>query len=99
MKPEQYLAASEFIDSGDADVQAFAQRATAGAAGRVARSVKLYNAVRDEILYDPYYIGEARSYFRASDCLHAKRGFCIPKAALLAATARCMGIPARVGYA
>src|SRR4029077_19226901 len=27
-----------------------------------------------------------------------KRGFCIPKAALLAATARAAGIPARVGY-
>jgi transglutaminase-like putative cysteine protease len=61
--------------------------------------VKLYYVVRDEILYDPYYGGEERRYFRASDCLRAKRGFCIPKAALLAATARSVGIPARLGYA
>lgn len=99
MTPEKYLAAGEFIDSGDADVQAFARRVTAGAADAIGRAVRLYYAVRDEILYDPYFVGEARSYFRASDGLRAKRGFCIPKAALLAATARSVGIPARVGYA
>ncbi len=99
MNIELYLAAGEFIDSSDPDVHAFAQKATAGAADAISRAVKLYYAVRDDILYDPYCVGEARSYFRASDCLHAKRGFCIPKAALLAAAARSVGIPARVGYA
>ncbi len=98
MNLEQYTAASEFIDSGDPDVRAFAEKATAGEADDVARAVKLYYAVRDEILYDPYYAGEARTYFRAGDCLRAKRGFCIPKAALLAAAARSVGIPSRVGY-
>jgi len=99
MNPEAYLAAGEFIDSNDPDVRAFAEKVTAGTSGDVAKALKLYYAVRDEILYDPYFVGEARSYFRASDCLRAKRGFCIPKAALLAATARSVGIPARVGYA
>jgi len=99
MNLELYSAAGEFIDSGDPDVQNFAQKMTAGAADAVSRAMKLYYSVRDEILYDPYYAGEARPYFRASDCLRAKRGFCIPKAALLAATARHVGIPARVGYA
>jgi transglutaminase-like putative cysteine protease len=95
----EYTAAGEFIDSGDADVQEFARKVTAGAGEALPRAVKLYYAVRDEILYDPYYAGEARRYFRASDCLRAKRGFCIPKAALLAAVARCVGIPARVAFA
>jgi transglutaminase-like putative cysteine protease len=99
MNPEKYLAAGEFIDSADPDVQAFAQKITASTSGSLARAVKLYYAVRDEILYDPYLVGEARSYFRASECLRAERGFCIPKAALLAAAARSVGIPARVGYA
>ena len=99
MNLELYLAAGEFIDSDDADVRAFAREKVGGAGDDVSRAVKLYYAVRDEILYDPYYFGEARSYFRASDCLRAKRGFCIPKAALLAAAARAVGIPARVGYA
>lgn len=99
MELEQYLAAGEFIDSGDADVREFAKKAAASAGDDVSRAVKLYYAVRDEILYDPYYGGEERRYFRAGDCLRAKRGFCIPKAALLAAAARALRIPARVGYA
>lgn len=99
MEPAAYTAAGEFIDSRDAGVQEFARKVTAGAGDDISRAVKLYYAVRDEILYDPYYGGEAKKYFRASDCLQAKRGFCIPKAALLAATARSGGIPARVAYA
>jgi len=99
MELEQCRAAGEFIDSGDAGVQEFARKVTAGAGDDVPRAVKLYYAVRDEILYDPYYGGEERRYYRASDCLRAKRGFCIPKAALLAAGARCLGIPARIAFA
>lgn len=97
--PGKFLAPGEFIDSGDADLRAFAAARAAGAAGDIERAVRLYYAVRDEILYDPYYAGEEPRYFRASDCLRARRGFCIPKAALLAAAARAAGIPARVGFA
>src|SRR5215467_13272262 len=99
MELERYMASDEFIDSGDAALREFARKASAGASDGVSRAVKLYYAVRDEILYDPYYGGEEQKYFRASDCLRTKRGFCIPKAALLAAAARSVGIPARVGYA
>ena len=99
MELEPYLAPAEFIDSGDPGVGQFAGKVTAGADDDVSRAVKQYYAVRDGILYDPYYGGEARRYFRASDCLRAKRGFCIPKAALLAASARCLGIPARLAFA
>lgn len=94
-----YLAPGEFVDSADPDVRAFAGRAAAGAGDARARAVHLYYAVRDGIPYDPYYVGEDRAFFRASDCLRAGRGFCIPKAALLAAAARVVGIPARVAYA
>lgn len=97
--PELSLAPGEFVDSGHPAIRAFAEETTAGAADALARGVKLYYAVRDGILYDPYWVGEAPAYYRASDCLRAKRGFCIPKAALLAAAARASGIPARVGYA
>ncbi len=97
--PEACLAPGVFIDSDDAEVRAFARGATAGAGDAISRAVTLYYAVRDGVLYDPYYVGEPRVFFRASDCLRAKRGFCIPKAALLAAVARAAGVPARVGYA
>src|ERR1035441_6187037 len=99
MNLEPYLAAGEFIDNNDPDVRTFARKTTAGLADTVSCAVKLYYAVRDDIFYDPYYVGEARTYYRASDCLRANRGFCIPKAALLAAAARSVDIPARVGYA
>lgn len=99
MERERYTAAAEFIDSGDASVREFARQTVESAGDDVSRAAKLYYAVRDEILYDPYYGGEEPRYFRASDCLRAKRGFCIPKAALLAAAARSIGIPARVAYA
>ena len=94
-----YLTPGELLDSGDPDVRAFAQKTTADAGDPTSRAAKLYYAVRDGVLYDPYYVGEARAYFRASECLRAGRGFCIPKAALLAAAARALGVPARVGYA
>ena len=99
MEHEEYLAPGEFIDSDAAEVRAFAEKTTAGERDAVARAMKLYYVVRDGILYDPYYAGAEPRFFRASDCLKAKRGFCIPKAALLAAGARCVGIPARVGFA
>ena len=99
MELDQYMAPGEFVDSGDAGVYEFAKKAAACASDDISSAVKLYYAVRDEILYDPYYGGAEQQYFRASDCLRAKRGFCIPKAALLAAAARSLGIPARVAYA
>ncbi|MBI1848263.1 MAG: transglutaminase family protein [Candidatus Rokubacteria bacterium] len=93
------LAPGEFVDSDDPDVRAFAQAVTAGAGDPISRAIALYGAVRDRILYDPYHVGEAPAFFRASDCLRAGRGFCVPKAALLAAAGRAVGIPTRVGYA
>ena len=96
---DTYLGPGRFVDSDHPAVQAFARRATGGCHTARERAIRLYYAVRDEILYDPYFIGEAEHYYRASDCLAAGRGFCIPKAALLAAAARVVEIPARVGYA
>jgi transglutaminase-like putative cysteine protease len=94
-----YLAAGEFIDSDHPAVSAFA-RATAGAERTdVARVLRLFHAIRDGIRYDPYMPMSRRQHFRASYCLEAGRGWCVTKAALLAACARALGIPARCGYA
>jgi transglutaminase-like putative cysteine protease len=95
----RYLTPGVFVDSDDADVDAFARRAGHGDGGAVETAVRLYRAVRDGIVYDPYWIGEEPRFFRASDCLRAGRGFCVAKAALLAAAARVHGIPTRLGYA
>ncbi len=80
-------------------MRAFARTTTTGAGDDVERAIRLYYAVRDGIRYDAYCVGEAPGYYRASDCLRGGRGFCVPKAALLAAAGRAVGIPARVAYA
>jgi transglutaminase-like putative cysteine protease len=92
-------AAGEFIDSDAPRVVAFAQAATVDARGELDKVLRLYRAVRDGIVYDPYVDCADAENYRASGVLAAGRAFCIGKAALLAATARAVGVPARVGYA
>jgi transglutaminase-like putative cysteine protease len=59
----------------------------------------LYYAVRDGIPYNPFLDFADPNVYRASAVLEANQGFCVGKAALLAACARVAGIPARVGFA
>ena len=96
---QPYLTPTYYIDSDNAAIQAFAREAAGGAADEVDRAVRLYYAVRDRIIYDPYAVELTPQGFRASDCLAKGRGFCVLKAALLAAVARAAGIPARIGFA
>lgn len=95
-----YLAPGEYIDSDHPRVRAYAERAIAGAEGDpIAAAVRLYYAVRDDILYDPYVAWGRPETYRASACLEAGRGFCVPKASLLAACGRAAGIPTRIAFA
>jgi transglutaminase-like putative cysteine protease len=93
------LAPGRFIDSDSPAVMAFAQQQAAGAANELDRTLRLFYAIRDGITYDPYVDISDPANFRASSVLEAGRGFCIGKAALLAACCRVVGTPARVGYA
>lgn len=96
----EYLRQSPFIDCDSPAIQAFARSAIEHVDdGEIGRVVALYLAVRDRIVYDPYVDFTDPATFRASSVLAIGRGFCIGKAALLAACARAIGIPARVGYA
>lgn len=99
MAKSEFLAAGVFIDSDAPQVIAFANAATAGMSGPEAAILQLYDAVRDGIIYDPYVDFADPANFRASGVLAAGRGFCIGKSALLAASARAIGVPARVGFA
>ena len=96
--PETYLQPGTYIDSDHPAVTEFARNAVQGA-DHVARAVSLYYAVRDGIRYNPFLDFTDDSAYRASRCLEAGEGFCVGKAALLAACARAEGIPARVGFA
>jgi len=94
-----FLAAGTFVDSDSPAVAAFARQATDGAGDPLAAVLRLYAAIRDGITYDPYVDFADPANYRASGVLAAGRGFCVGKAALLAASARAIGVPARVGYA
>lgn len=99
MTEQDFLRPTAFVDSDNAQVQAFAGNAVTGVNGNKARAIALYNAVRDTITYDPYVDYTDPGVFRASAVLAAGRGFCIGKSALLAASARVVGIPTRPGFA
>ncbi len=92
------LQATPLIDSDHPAVVAFAHRHAVGSSERE-RAVALYLAVRDGFRYDPYRIDLSPAGMKASAVLAAGHGWCVPKAALLAAAARAVGIPARVGFA
>ena len=91
------LAPTPLIDSDHPAVIAFARRHVA--TNERQRAVDLYSAVRDGLRYDPYRIDLSTAGMKASHALEIGIGWCVTKAALLAAAARATGIPARVGYA
>lgn len=95
---KEYLESGRYVDSGHPAVAAFARKHAAGTEP-LARAVALYYAVRDGVRYNPFLDFSKEESYQASHCLAAGEGFCVGKAALLAACARADGIPARVGFA
>ena len=94
-----FLQAAEYVDSDAENIAAFAREVSGDAMDEITKAVRLYYAVRDGIVYTPYCDFRSPETFRASACLARGSGFCVAKAALLAAAARAAGIPARVGFA
>ena len=94
-----YLQSSLMVDSGHSAVIGFALHAVEGITGEREKAVALYYAVRDEIRYDPYHVDVSVEGLKASACLEKGFGFCVTKAALLAAAGRAVGIPSRLGFA
>ncbi len=95
----QYREPARFIDSDDPTVIAFARKAAGEDGSDVERVLRLYKAVRDGIVYDPYVDTLDPANYRASGVLAAGRGYCVGKACLFSACTRAIGVPARVGYA
>jgi transglutaminase-like putative cysteine protease len=94
----EYLKPGRFVDSDHPAVIAFSQKYAHGSDDRE-KAVSLYYAVRDGIRYNPFQNFTLDESYRGSVCIQRGVGWCVPKAALLAACARAAGIPARVGYA
>lgn len=92
------MAATPFIDSDHPAVVAFAREYAQGSDQRE-QAAGLYLAVRDGFRYDPYRIDLSDLGMRASTVLQQGYGWCVPKAVLLTAACRAVGIPARLGFA
>ncbi|MGQ9509043.1 MAG: transglutaminase-like domain-containing protein [Thermodesulfobacteriota bacterium] len=94
-----YLTPTGIIDSDHEEVRDYAKQVVGKSNDPVEMAVKLYLAVRDGILYDPYSPFYLPEHYRASYILKRGRSFCVPKASLLCALARACKIPSRLGLA
>ncbi len=99
MVDSTYLAPTAIMDSDHPTIRARAAEVTAGCGSLIERAVKLYYAVRDPVVYDPYLPFYLPEHYRASSVLASGRGFCVPKASLLCALGRACDIPSRLGFA
>ena len=75
---EPYLTATPVIDSDHKRVRNFALETLNGSKDPVESAVKLYLAVRDGILYDPYSPFYLPEHYRASYVLKRGKSFCVP---------------------
>ncbi len=98
-KSDESLQPSATIDSDHRSVSAFARDKAGDARDAGQKAIRLYYAVRDGIRYDPYTIELTVDALKASHTLSTGRAWCVPKAILLAACCRSLGIPARLGFA
>ena len=96
---ERYLRPTAFLDADHPRVRELAETATAGVTDNTERAVRLYYAVRDGLRYDPYSIDFSPETCTASAVIARGRGYCVAKATVLAAAARALGIPSRLGFA
>jgi transglutaminase-like putative cysteine protease len=105
MKPDadvpEFLASTAFVDSSSSEVRAFVSRSLEGAQDLPAtdKAIRLFEAVRDQIKYNPFDIGTTEDDYRASRIAGKPSNYCVPKAILLTAALRAAGIPAAVGFA
>lgn len=94
-----FLQPAEFINSDHPVVQAFASEQSAWVSSPEEKIEALYYAVRDGFRYDPYRLDFSRKAMKASDLPTRSYGYCVEKSCLFAASARAIGVPARIGFA
>jgi transglutaminase-like putative cysteine protease len=97
---DAYLKPTPVFDCDHPSIQAKAASLTRHETDATGKATKLFYFVRDEMEYAFYPPSHPlEDLFRASHTLSVRRGFCIPKAVLLATLARAAGIPAGIAFA
>ena len=96
-----YLQPGVYVDSDHPDIISYVDRVLTerGALSDLQKAIALFEAVREDIRYNPYSLSFTADNYRASNVLHSGANFCVPKAILLTAVLRAAGIPAAAGFA
>lgn len=96
---ELFLKPTFFLDFDTVEISDYAQEAIRGAYTDREKAISLFYAVRDDIKYDLFGYEINPMYMKASNILKKGTGYCVSKGLVLAACARSVGIPARMGFA
>jgi transglutaminase-like putative cysteine protease len=96
---ERYLRPTFAIDSDNQLVREKAWDLTEGQDVSADKAKSLFYFVRDQIKYNVYVPFQLLKHYRASTILENGEGYCVQKAVLMAALARAIDIPARLGFA
>ncbi|SOB77490.1 Transglutaminase-like superfamily protein [Marinobacter sp. LV10R510-11A] len=97
---KRYLEPTAFFDYNQPELKAWIAAQLEGVADDPVEQAKaLYLAARDGVSYNPYVFRPEPESFSASYALRTGESYCIPKAVLLGAAARSIGIPSRLGLA
>jgi transglutaminase-like putative cysteine protease len=96
-----FLAPTHFVDCNSPEIGEFVSRSLGGARdlSETGKAIRLFDAVRDGIRYNPFDIGTSADDYRASQIATKPSNYCVPKAILLTAALRNAGIAAAVGFA
>jgi transglutaminase-like putative cysteine protease len=96
-----FLVPTEFVDSDSSEVRDFVACSLEGIGNlsETETAIRLFDAVRDRIRYNPFDVGTTEDDYRASRIAGKPSNYCVPKAILLTAALRAAGIPAVVGFA
>ncbi len=92
-----YLESTDYFNYHHPQVEEFVRQAVGQASTPREQMVRLFLAVRDQIRYDPFSAELTQRCFQASSVVQDGAAFCIPKASLLVAGARMLGVPAAIG--
>jgi len=93
----EYLAVTRYFDHDNPELRRFARTTIGSEKTDLGKAIKLFYAVRDGWRYDPFSMRIDLEQYVASRVLKAKGVYCIPKAILLTAAARAVGIQAGIG--
>ena len=96
-----FLVPTEFVDSDSSEVRDFVACSLEGIGNlsETETAIRLFDAIRDRIRYNPFDVGTTEDDYRASRIAGKPSNYCVPKAILLTAALRAAGIPAAVGFA